>query len=241
MTELARGAHDVVRGFQFLNRHPRLWAYVIAPAIVTLALLVAGIAGLIHLVVTRIDGLIGALPGPLHGVAGALLWLALVAALAVGAWLVFVTVVGVVAGPFNELLSEAIEARVTGRPAPPFSAVAFARGALVGLVHGVRRLAVALAGFVIVVALGALPVVGTIAGAALAGWLAARAAAYDCYDAVLARRELRYRAKLAYLAHHRARSLGLGAAVAGLLVVPGLNLVALGLGAAGATLATAPE
>ena len=43
--------------------------------------------------------------------------------------------------------------------------------------------------------------------------------------------------KLAYLAEHRSRTYGLGAATAGMLLVPGLNLVALGLGAAGATVA----
>jgi uncharacterized protein involved in cysteine biosynthesis len=81
------------------------------------------------------------------------------------------------------------------------------------------------------------PLVGTIAAVALGLWLAATAAAYDCYDAVLARRSMAYRDKLAYLGHHRGRSLGLGLAVAGMLLVPGLNLVALGVGAAGATVA----
>jgi uncharacterized protein involved in cysteine biosynthesis len=36
---------------------------------------------------------------------------------------------------------------------------------------------------------------------------------------------------------HRQRTVGLGATVAVMLLVPGLNLVALGLGAAGATVA----
>ena len=46
-----------------------------------------------------------------------------------------------------------------------------------------------------------------------------------------------YRDKLAYLARHRGRTLGLGLAVSGMLLVPGLNLIALGLGSAGATVA----
>ena len=44
-------------------------------------------------------------------------------------------------------------------------------------------------------------------------------------------------APAAYLARHRGRTLGLGATVAGMLLVPGLNLIALGIGAVGATLA----
>ena len=66
-------------------------------------------------------------------------------------------------------------------------------------------------------------------------------AAYDCYDAVLSRRDLPYEAKTAYLAARRGRTFGLGAAVAGMLLVPVLNLVALGVGAAGATLAVLDE
>jgi uncharacterized protein involved in cysteine biosynthesis len=80
-------------------------------------------------------------------------------------------------------------------------------------------------------------VIGSIAAVLIGGWLAARGAAYDCYDAVLARRSLSYGDKLAYLARHRQRTFGLGAAVAAMLFVPGLNLIALGVGAAGATVA----
>jgi uncharacterized protein involved in cysteine biosynthesis len=54
---------------------------------------------------------------------------------------------------------------------------------------------------------------------------------------VLARRLLPYHDKFGYRAAHRGRTTGLGAAVTALLLIPGLNLVALGLGAAGATLA----
>ena len=87
------------------------------------------------------------------------------------------------------------------------------------------------------VALGFVPVVGSVAAVAVAVWFAASAASYDCYDAVFGRRMMAYRDKIAYLARHRGRTLGLGLAVAGLLLVPGLNLIALGLGAAGATIA----
>lgn len=106
-----------------------------------------------------------------------------------------------------------------------------------GLGHSLRRLAGSLLGAVAMLALSFVPIVGSIAALAVGGWLAAGGAAYDCYDAVLARRALSYADKLGYLRAHRGRTLGLGAAVAGLLLVPGVNLVALGVGAVGATLA----
>ncbi len=52
-----------------------------------------------------------------------------------------------------------------------------------------------------------------------------------------ARRLWSYRQKLDFLRAHRGRTLGVGAATAGLMLIPVLNLFALGLGATGATLA----
>jgi CysZ protein len=237
MSELGHGAGDVGRGFAFLNRHPRLWGWVIAPALATLALVIAAIIGIASLVEPLVEWMTSWLPDLLRGLASGLLSIVVVVALAAGSLVVFVSIAGMVAGPFNELLSEAVEQRLTGRPGPPFSLRAFLRGAALGIAHGLRRLAIALVAVVALFVLGFIPVIGTLAATVLGFWLASRASAYDCYDAVLARRGLSYRDKLAYLRAHRGRTLGLGAAVTAMLLVPGLNLVALGLGAAGATLA----
>ena len=236
-TELARGLGDLGRGFRFLNAHPALWRWVLAPAALTLLLLIGAIVLVVRIAGSLVASATSWLPDFLEGVAGWVMWILVVTGLSLGALIVFVAVVGIVAGPFCELLSEAIEARVTGRPGPPFSLRGLLRGAAVGLLHGLRRLLASLASLVLLLALGLVPVVGTIAAAVLGGWLAARASAYDCYDAVLSRRDLPYAGKLAYLSRHRGRTLGLGAGVAGLLLIPGVNLVALGVGAAGATLA----
>ncbi len=234
---ISRGAGDLASGYRFLSAHPRLWVWVIAPALVTLVLLVAAIAGVLALASPLVDWVTGWMPASIERWAGVVVWLVVVAALGFAAALLFATVAGVVAGPFNELLSAAVEAQLTGVSAPRFSLLGFARDALIGLLHGLRRLLVFVLGAVALFALSFIPVVGTIAAMAIGFWLAARGAAYDCYDAVLARRNLTYQAKQAFLARHRGRTFGLGAAVAGLLLVPGVNLVALGLGATGATLA----
>ncbi|HET9990409.1 MAG TPA: EI24 domain-containing protein [Kofleriaceae bacterium] len=238
MRDFARGTGDLSRGLAVVNRYPGLWKWLLAPALVSLVLIGAAIAGIAHVVHPLVAWLVGHLPSFLAGIAGTLLTVIVVAMLGLGALLVFTAVAGVIAGPFNELLSERIEAHLTGRPAPAFSLPGFLHELSLGIVHGVRRVIIAILGAVVVLAIGFVPVVGTVVALALGFWFAARGAAYDCYDAVLARRALAYRDKLAYLARHRARSLGLGAAVAALLLVPGLNLVALGLGAAGATVAS---
>lgn len=241
MSELGRGFGDLGRGFAFLNKHPRLWVWVLAPALVTLLVLGALVVLVLRIANRLVDRVTGWLPDAIAGVGEWLVWAIVLAALVVGALLVFVSVAGVIAGPFNELLSEAVEERVTGKSGPPFSLATFVRSAVRGIGHGIRRIAVALLAAVLLFALGFIPVVGTIAALALGGYIAARGAAYDCYDAVLARRDLAYGAKLDYLAHRRSRTLGLGAGVAGMLVVPVANLLALGIGATAATLAVLDE
>lgn len=239
--QLANGVRDVQRGLGALRAHPGLWKWVLAPAVITLVVFVALIAGVIHLIDPLVGWLIAHLPAWLASFAGSVVrsvvTTVVVVGLSIGGLFVFVAVAGMVTGPFSEMLSEDLEAALTGQRPPAFSFGAFVRGFAIGVLHGLRRLIASLIGLVFVFALGFIPVVGTIAAALIGAWLAAQGAAYDCYDAVLARRSMSYRAKLAYLARHRQRSLGLGAAIAGMLVIPGVNLVALGLGAAGATVA----
>ena len=237
MSELTTGLHDVGRGFDFVKRHPSLWKWILAPSVITLLLLIAAVVGVAALTEPLVTWVTSHLPSFLASIAGVILTIVVVLGLSLAALLVFVSVAGMVAGPFNELLSEAVEERLTGTPGAPFSLAAFLRGAMLGVLHGLRRVAVSLVGIVLLFALGLIPVIGTIAAGLIGLWLAARGAAYDAYDSVLSRREMAYRDKLAYLDRHRSRSLGLGITIAGMLLVPGLNLVALGLGAVGATLA----
>jgi CysZ protein len=231
------GVRDVGRGLAALRAHPALWRWVAAPAAVTLVLLVGAVVGIAYAVGPVVGWVAVHLPGPLARVASPILTVLVVGGLVIAALLVFTSVAGAIAGPFNERLSEHLEAELTGRRPGAFSLREFALGAAASAVHALRRLAVALVGIALVFALGLVPVVGTVAAVAVAAWFAATAAAYDCYDAVFGRRAMAYRDKLAYLSRHRGRTLGLGLAVAGLLLVPGLNLLALAAGSAGATVA----
>jgi CysZ protein len=237
MRELARGASDVTKGIAVLREHPDLWKWLLAPAALSLTILVALIALIVHFIDPVVGSIVGHLPHVLATLAGSLLTVLVVALMATGGLLVFVALAGVVSGPFNEMLSERIEARLRGHVVPPFVLRQFVREAALGVAHGIRRLVVAVIATLLVFALGMVPGVGTLAALVLGFWFASRATAYDCYDAVLARRGMAYRAKLDYLADHRARTFGLGATVTAMLFIPGLNLIALGLGAAGATTA----
>ncbi len=208
-----------------------------APAVLTLAILIAIIATIAHFLTSVLGSVEAHLPAFIASVAGTLLAVLVIAALAMGGLLVLATIAGVISGPFNERLSEDLEAKLTGRPSPPFALRRFVHELARGATHALRRVSIAIGGTLIVISLGFVPGIGSVAALVLGFYFAARAAAYDCYDAVLGRRGTSYRDKLAYLAEHRSRTLGLGAATAAMLLVPGLNLIALGLGAAGATVA----
>jgi CysZ protein len=235
--QFAIGAGDVGRGLAALRAHPRLWKWLIAPALITLVLLVAAVVAILRLVHPVTSWVSAHLPGALASLAGSLFTVIVIGLLAIGGLLVFTPVAGAIAGPFCERLSEHLESELTGRPPPPFSLREFVHGTALGIAHSLRRIGVALFGVAIVFAVGFVPVIGAVAAVVVAAWFAAKAAAYDCYDAVFGRHLMRYGEKLAYLARHRGRTLGLGLVVAGMLLVPGLNLIALGIGAAGATIA----
>lgn len=237
MREVTRGLADVGEAARFLRARPRLWKWLVLPAIITLLVLAGVVVGVAALADPLVVWVAAHVPSWLETLVSWLVRIVVVVGVGLGAMVVFVSVAGMIAGPFNELLSEAVEEELTNTPGPPFALGAFVRDALVGIAHALRRLALSLVYLVLLFALGFVPVIGTIAATGLGLYLAASGGAYDAYDAVLARRGLSYAQKQAFLAKHRARSLGLGGAVAGLLLVPGVNLVALGLGATAATLA----
>lgn len=237
MRDTQRGLADLGRGLAFVRSHARLWKWLVAPALVTLVLLIGLVAGITWLTTPIVAWVSAHVPSFLAGIVGSLVQIIVIAGLGVGAALVFVAVIGMVAGPFNEMLSEEVEQELRGTPSPSVRWSAFVRDALVGVGHALRRLALALVYMVLLFALNFVPLVGSVAALVIGFYLAAKGTAYDCYDAVLARRNMAYADKVAYLGRTRGRAIGLGAVVTALLFVPVVNVFVLGIGAVGATLA----
>ncbi len=232
--ELVLGVYDGLRGAAYLARHPRLWKWVIAPAIVAAVLLIVAVGGILSALSGPIAALAALLPGSwadnvLRLIAGVVLAIASVS--------IFISLAALIAAPFNEELSESIEEHETGVPGPRFSFGRFLVDVAIGMAHAARRVSVyvLVMGALLVVGI-AVPVVGTIVAAVLGAIATARFASYDAFDAIWARRRNRYRAKVSYLREHRWRTLGMGAVVGVMLVVPGLNVVGLAVGATAATL-----
>jgi len=232
--ELAGGVSDGLRGAGYLVRHPRLWIWVLAPAVVASILLILAIGFLLKLLSSPIDSLAKLLPVEW---AGSVLKVAATVGLVFVCISVFISVAAIIAAPFNEMLSESIEESLTGVPGPRFNLLRFLTDVAVGLLHALRRITVYLLVMGVLLLIGlVVPVIGSIV-AVVGAWIAtARFASYDAYDAIWARRRWKYRSKIQYLHINRWRTLGLGAVIAVMLIVPGLNLIGLSIGAVAATL-----
>lgn len=232
--DLARGVNDGLRGARYLGRNRKLWIWIVAPALLAAAILVFVISWVLGLLAGPIAATAAFMPGKWLE---AVLEIAATIVLAIGSLTIFASVAAVIASPFNEMLSEAIEERETGIRAPRFSLFEFVWDILVGMVHALRRVSVYLMAMLGLLLVGLLvPVVGTIAAMIGSAYVTARFASYDSYDAVWSRRHWRYRDKTKYLRDHAARTLGLGAVVGVILVVPGVNVIGLAIGATAATL-----
>src|SRR5215468_599269 len=105
MRQLAVGLADVGRGLAVLRAHPSLWKWLIAPAIVSLVLVVAAIAGIVYATDPLVGWVAAHLPAWLGWIAGAILRLVVAVALGAAALFAFTAVAGVIAGPFCERLS----------------------------------------------------------------------------------------------------------------------------------------
>ena len=237
--DFARGVADGVRGAAYLARRPRLWRWVIAPAAIAAVLLVIAIGGILGALGAPIAAVAAVLPGSW---ADNLIKIAATIVLAIASVSIFISLAALIAAPFNEMLSEAVEEQVTGVASPRFRLGRFLVDLAIGIAHAARRVAVYVVTMGLLLLVGVVvpvagPVLATIGGA----WATARFAAYDAHDSVWARRRWRYRDKLAYLRRHKARTLGLGAVVGAMLIVPGLNLVGLSIGATAATLKLAGD
>jgi CysZ protein len=170
--------------------------------------------------------------GALRAIVGVLAHLALL----VVAYFAFLPLASLIAAPFNETIAESVEHLITGREPPPFSLARLLRDLGRAIVHELRKLFRYLLLALGVLLASLIPAVGPVLGIVGGGYLAARFAAYDALDATLSRWGWPYARKTALIRSRRGACLGLGAVVAGLLVVPFVNAVAMPVGAAGGAL-----
>ena len=242
-----RGVSYVLRGMRFVYvQHPALARYWVFPILITGASLAAvfygagsyydDLGGAVWSLFPEswneatgwVGGLLRALRGLIEFIAGVLLTL-------LGLVLVLV-VSAVVAAPFNDALSEAVEHILTGETAPPFSlsrmVADVARTVRLELLKVMLYLAVVgpmfLASFVI-------PGVGQ--AVSLVGFaLTAIYLGIDYVDWPAARRDWSVRDRLAFARRHLPAVAGFGTGVWLLLFIPLVNLLFMPAAVAGGTI-----
>jgi CysZ protein len=216
-----RGLSAPFRGAYFIARE-RLWAHLVAPILVNLAL---GVTTLV--VASRFMKQELAQPFANSPIFGAIT-LGFFSVL--GGVLLFILLQPLMSAIFCDRLAEVVEKRVRKEApkAPLLSSIGKA------LLHGLMKLA--LYGLAIGVGLGLTAVltgIGTLVGVGLGAVFLA----YDGFDYPLARRDASFAAKWAYLAKHPALALGFGLGSYFVYLVPLAFLVAPPFAAVGATLA----
>jgi CysZ protein len=231
------------RGARFVYvEHPELARFWIPPIVVTLALLVVvGWAAIgLHSDVTEwlwaAPSGSGWLPSVERFAQRVLGWLVAVVMLGLGVVLVALGS-SVIAAPFNDALSEAVESAYLARRSLPFDIGRVVRDVIRTVGLELLKLGVYAAVMLPLFAIGlAAPVIGPILQATVGFGLTALFFAVDYVDWPASRRDLSAAQRIRWAFAHLRAMLGLGTGVWLLLFVPLLNLLFMPAAVAGATL-----
>jgi CysZ protein len=235
--QFLRGIRYAFAGMRLVATHPRLWPYVLAPALITVSLFV----GVVLVAWPGFGMLLDALWTPAeHGLGVKVLWYGFwwfvrFLVVAIAAFVLYFTS-GLFATPFNDRLSEEVETLVLGPYTEPFSLRQLLGDLANSLLHSTLSLALWLTILLASTALNLVPVFGSVASVAI-GWFATAVfLARESVDGTLSRRRMTFRHKLRVVWAQLPMMLGLGTVAALLLWIPLMNFLILPMMIAGATL-----
>ncbi len=232
-----QGLLAVFQGLAFLWRNRGLWKYMWIPFFINVllffslgALFVALFPGLIQLLLPSGDAWY-------WSILRLLLWAVGSALLAILFLLTFTVAGNIIAGPFNDVLSEKVEEMVRGIPSRPSSGLKkqiadVGRTAL----EEVKRLAFYLLGALVLLLWNLIPGAGQVLFVVTNGIWTLLFLALEFGDYYLLRHWIRFRIRWSHIWSQRWASLGFGAGAALLLMIPLLNLLLIPAAVTGGTL-----
>jgi CysZ protein len=230
LIQFSRGAHYVTRGFGLITQRG-IRRYVIMPLLINVTLFAAAIWFGSTWFEAFLDWL---LPNWLEW-ARWLLWpLFAVTALLI-VFYTFTLIANLIGAPFNGLLAERLEARLTGRAPPETQGWGeLLRNSATAILNELRKLAYLLLRMIPLLILFLIPGLNVLAPFA---WLAFSAwmLALEYADAPMGNHGLSFRDGRRVLEAHRPLALGFGGAVLLMTSIPVLNFFAMPVGVAGAT------
>lgn len=229
ITQFGSGARYVARGFSLINL-PGVRRYVIIPLLINVTLFGAAIWYGVDRFEFLLDWL---LPDWLEW-ARWLLWPLFAVTAALVMFYTFTLIANLVGAPFNGLLAEKLESRLTGRPPPSQSWRQIAHAGIKAILSELRKLAYLLARTIPLLILFLIPGLNVLAPFAWLGF-SAWMLALEYIDAPMGNHDLTFRDGRRVLGKNRALALGFGGAVLLMTSIPVLNFFAMPVGVAGAT------
>ncbi|MGE5155103.1 MAG: sulfate transporter CysZ [Bdellovibrio bacteriovorus] len=224
------GAAYLLQGIRLIAR-PGLRRFVMVPLLVNVVVFAGGIAAGVAWFEGFVTGLQARVPSWLHWLDW-ILWPLFVLLLLAVVFYGFGLVANLIAAPFNGLLAEQTERLLTGRPlsqdATPWKLL---RDLVPTLIDEAKKILYALVLAIPFLFLLFLPVVGPVLWFLYTAWIFA----FQYSDYPLGNHGLKLKAMRRRLKERRLTSLGFGAAVAGMGMVPVLNFIVMPAAVAGAT------
>lgn len=228
------------RAIVFLFKQPSLWPLVIIPALINILLF----GGSLYLLVTNVETVVELLwiepvVDAWYDWARKILWyglVGLVAILSIGAAYVFVLLLGgIVASPFNDLLSDRVETILLDRDAPPEREESI----VWGIVRSIGSSLFILGSYCVVMApilmLNLVPAVGQVAATMLGAGVSALFLTMEFTDSPLDRRGRGLRQKFELIEGNRDVAIGFGLGATLLFWLPVFNLLTIPFAVVGGT------
>ena len=236
LDRFSRGMRYPLAGFRFLSGHPELWGWVAIPAVLNLVMFVLGVAASWM----AAPALVGRLwSRPEEGLVFFLwfltVWavrLAMAAVVGMGVYMA----AGLLAAPFNEVISERVEQAVLGDAGEPWGWRVFLRDTFFSLVHSLATMAIYALIMAPLLLVNLVPVIGSAVYLVLSWGLTAFFLSREMLDGVTSRRRMGFVDKLRLVRRHQALMLGFGVATNLMLWVPVVNLLCMPVAVVGATL-----
>ena len=234
--EFVRGAGDFWRGLAFLIGHPRLWPLSAIPFVLNVCLFVflywLGWHFLSGWLGERFFGegiwwrIIGWLISALYWIVAFLVII-----------FAFVPLASLLAEPFNDLLSEKVERLYAGQGVDEsFSVRGLVRGLTIGLGSTLRLTVLTLLLLALAMTLHVVPVIGSLLATAVAMAITIRFLSLQYTSYSMDRRAYSFARRREFLRRNRARTIGMGAMAAVLMVIPIVNALFIPVSAVAGTL-----
>ena len=220
------GAMYLLRGLQLVMR-PRLRRFVLIPALINAILFAAVIyfsANWIY------DSSRDLLPGWLDWLSFVLVPVFLLLS-AAAVFFTFTMIANLIASPFNGVLAEAVEVRLSGREPKPSSLKSILRDAGVAIRSELRKLGYILIRMVPLLLLFFVPLIGPLLWATFGAWMLA----ITYVDYPMGNHGYEFSRQRQVLGERRWMALGFGFAVMSAMAIPVLNFFVMPCAVAGAT------